>query len=107
MAGEAQPSVRLTHPGLRHRHHEGLGLTCADVHPISHDAPQDSRVTYDAYVGIVQHLAVPLVRAAPVRLEIGLQIEPVTLMRHPAEAGMQKLSQAVLITTCHRLGTAD
>lgn len=102
MAGKAEPLAGFTHPGLCHGHREGLGLTCADVDSIGDDAPQDGSVAHDADVGLAQRLAVPPVRASPIRVEVRLQIEPFVLVRHPAELGMQQRAKAALILARRR-----
>jgi len=94
----------FSHPGLRHRHDERLRLSGADVNPVFNHAAKDGSVADDLHLRVMQFLPEPCVRTVLVRLEVGVEVEPLALVRYPQEARVKQLAKPYVILPSHRFG---
>ena len=66
---------------------------------VSNDAGQNGGGTEDGDRGVFEGLRVPIVLAADVGTNVGIAVEPVAFVGHPAKLGMQQTNQRFCVTS--------
>ena len=98
MTGQAPPATGCTHPDLRHRHPEFLGLRSSGHHHVSHGSVKDGGVADNNHARVAQALRTPDGVAPCVSGDVLGPIQDLAQVCGPHESLVEEVEESIGVT---------